>query len=179
MKSLLLSPHSDDAELFCAFTILREHPHVIVCTESWLQLNRGYQISQETRWQETINASEILGYPLHNLGIRDDTGTEEEMEEALKKFVDRFDMVYAPMLQGGNIHHDMVNRIALKLWGSEKVSQYPTYTRTCLYTVGNKEIIPTEMELKLKNEALMCHASQFEVNRPHFEAVFGRSEWLL
>ena len=176
--TLLLSPHSDDAELFCAFTILREHPHVIVCTESWIQYNRGYQITQEMRWEETVKASEILGYPVHNLGIRDDTGTEEEMEKALEKFVSRFDKVYAPMLQGGNIHHDMVHRIALKLWG-DKVVQYPTYTKTCLYTVGNKEIIPTLEELELKNKALMCYESQFEVNRPHFEAVFGRSEWYL
>lgn len=174
---LFLSPHSDDAELFGAFTIQRECPHVIVCTESWIQFNRGTGITQEQRWQETIEASEVLGYPLLNLGIRDDEVTEEKLEEALTKYVDKFEMVYAPMLQHGNICHDMVHNVAKKLWG-DKMIEYSTYTPNVLWTIGNVEVIPTPEELEKKNRALMCHKSQFEINRVHFDAVFGKSEWL-
>ncbi len=174
-RILALSPHSDDIELFLAFTTQREKPHVIILTESWLQTARGMS-TQEERWQETINASEVLGYPLLNLGLRDDTVTKEELKKALEKYVPLFDTVYAPMLQHGNIVHDWANEVAHELWTN--VIEYSTYTKTCLYTIGNKEVVPTPEELDLKNKALMCHKSQFQINKPHFDAVFGRSEWL-
>lgn len=176
--TLILSPHSDDIELFCAFTAMREHPYAIIITESWIQFQRGSGVTQEMRWAETLAAAEVLGYPVFNLGVRDDNVNDEKIEKALKRWVPVFDKVYAPMLQGGNEVHDMTNRVALKLWG-DKVIQYSTYTPTCLYTVGNKEIIPTKEEVELKNKALMCHQTQFDINRVHFDAVFGRSEWLL
>lgn len=175
---LALSPHSDDIELFLAFTAMREKPHVIVCLESHLQQKRGTGITQDQRWQETVAASEILGYPLLNLGLSDVTVTQEALEEALSKYTAvNWEVVYAPALQHGNIHHDMVYHAAKKLFGG-KVIEYTTYTKSVLWTVGNKEVIPTQEEIELKNKALMCHQSQFEINRPHFDAVFGRNEWL-
>lgn len=176
MKTLALSPHSDDLELFLAYTMQREKPHAIICLESWLQFNRGEGITQEQRWQETLNAADILGYPVLNLGLRDDTVTEEALETALSKYVGVFDKVYAPALQGGNPHHDMVSRVAGKLF--KNVIQYTTYTRQVLHTVGNLEVIPTREEMILKHRALECHESQMRINLPHFEAVFGKSEWL-
>ena len=174
---LLLSTHNDDSELFVAFTILREKPHVIVVTDSWVQFNRGDDVTSDQRWAETIAASDILGYPALRLGLRDDTVTEEQIEEALRKYTDvPWDTVYAPALQNGNIHHDMVSRVADKLFG-DKVVQYTTYTKTVLWTVGNKEVVPTQEEKELKVKAMMCHQSQMKINMPHFKIICNYTIW--
>jgi hypothetical protein len=72
----------------------------------------------------------------------------------------------------------MVARAAVQVFG-DKVRQYTTYTRTELYTRGRVEIVPTAEELDLKNRALECYVSQLRINRPHFDAVRGKSEWLV
>ncbi len=177
--NLFLAPHNDDEALFGAFTIMRENCHVIICTDSWIQFNRGQaDITAEVRWQETCNACYILRCPVLRLGQRDDTVTDESLAIALERFVPIANKVYAPAIQHGNIHHDMVSRVAQQLFG-DKVIQYTTYTPTVLHTVGNIEVIPTPEETLIKNRALECYVTQMRINRPHFDAVFGKTEWLM
>lgn len=175
--NVFLSPHDDDQTLFGAFTIMREKCPVIVVTESHIQFNRGDNITADQRWQESCDSADMLGCPILRLGLHDDVVTEEDMEDALKKYVGVFEKVYAPMLQHGNIHHDMVHNVAKKLFG-DTVIEYSTYTPTVLWTIGNVEVTPTPEEIELKNKALMCHKSQFEINRIHFDAIFGKPEYL-
>ena len=138
---------------------------------------------------ETAAAHRILSGSgiLVRLGIRDDEITDAMVStklDSLKWWALRderahIDTVYAPADQeGGNIHHNMVARAALEVFG-DKVRAYTTYTRTELYTTGNIEIVPTPEELELKRRALECYPSQLRINRPHFEAVMGKSEWLV
>jgi LmbE family N-acetylglucosaminyl deacetylase len=175
--NLFIAPHNDDETLFGAFTIMREKCPVVIVTDSWLQFNRGQAVTANQRWAESCASADILRCPIYRLGIRDDCLWEPQLIEALRKF-ECFDKVYAPAIQGGNIQHDITNRAAHAIWG-DNVIEYTTYTKTELWTKGNVEIKPTPEEIARKNEALMCHESQFIINRPHFDAVFGRSEWLM
>lgn len=177
---LLLSPHSDDESLFCSIILMRQKALVVICTESWIQYNRGdLGCDAETRRNETIAAMKLAGCPVVFLGIKDTELTEEILRERLQYF--NPETVYIPALQGGNKHHDLVNKIALEIFGRNKCEQYCTYTKTELYTTGGWEIKPTHTEMELKNKMLDCYQSQINLpsTRPHFEAVRGKSEWLV
>jgi hypothetical protein len=174
----LLSPHDDDSCLFMSFVCQREHPLIVVALDSWIQPNRGeVGCSAEDRARESLAAHSYFRVETMRLGLRDDTATEQQIIESLKTLGD-YETVYAPAIQGGNRHHDWVGRAAIEVFG-DKVRQYTTYTRTELYTKGNIEIVPTERELEIKRRALQCFESQLRINRPHFEAVYNRSEWLM
>lgn len=179
---LFISPHNDDETLFGAFTLMREKPLVVIVTDSWVQFNRGEEITADMRWEETRNAMKILGCPVIRLGIRDDIIDEWMVTERLKAFVG-FDTVYIPALQGGHPHHDLVNSVALPLFNvtGTQLQFYATYSKEELHTMGPFEIKPTVQELVLKEQALQCYQSQINLpaTKPHFDAVFGKSEWFM
>lgn len=181
MRSILFAPHNDDEALFCAYTIMREKPLVVIVTDSHIQPNRGEAgCDAETRWQETVKAMEILGAPVIRLGMPDVDLDYHAFGAFLMKSLSGFDKVYIPALQEGNLHHDIVHRACRAVFG-DKCVDYTTYTKTELYTTGDIEIVPTEEEIALKNKALDCYVSQLNLKstRPHFEAVRGKSEWLI
>lgn len=176
--NLLLSPHDDDNALFASFICLREHPLVVIVTDSYIQSQRGeLGCESNIRADETREAAKILGCPVIRLGIRDDVVTEEAVVKALRR-LQGFDTVYAPALQGGNYHHDIVSRAAAEAFS--RVQYYTTYSKEALYTKGGIEVRPTEEEANLKYKALECYQSQLllPATRPHFEAVINRSEWI-
>lgn len=178
---LLISPHDDDSALFMSFVLQREKPLVAVILDSHIQPNRGeVGCSAEDRAAETAAAHAVLGVETMRCGVRDDTASPGSIREALEQVQAKFnpDVVYAPAIQCGNQHHDWTGRAALQVFGNI-VRLYTTYTRTELYTTGNIEIVPTPEELELKNRALECYVSQLRINRPHFDAVRGKSEWLM
>ena len=178
--NILLSPHDDDSILFASFICIREKPLVIIVTDSYIQPNRGeVGCSAWERAEESRKAHQILDVPVVRLGFRDDTVKEFEIADALRDFKN-VNKVYAPALQGGNIHHDMVSIVAQSLF-KNTLRQYTTYTKTELYTTGGMAIEPTEEELQLKEEALNCYQSQLSLNAtwPHFKAIGGKPEWLL
>lgn len=175
---LLIAPHQDDEALFCAYTLIREKPLVVVCTDSFIQPLRGDKgCDAETRRNESIRAAKLLGYPVVFLGIRDTDLTEENLEERLRHF--DAETVYIPAVQGGNVHHDIVGRVGKRLFPHAK--EYTTYTKTELWTRGNEEVVPTEEEKDLKRQALLCYTSQLNLpsTKPHFFAVVDKSEWFL
>lgn len=176
---ILLSPHFDDESLFTAFICIRQRPLVVICTDAHIQYDRGdLGCSNEVRRQETIEAMKIAGCPVVFLGIKDSELTEEILRERLKAF--RPGVVYIPALQGGNRHHDLVNKVGLELFG-DKCESYCTYTKTELYTEGTREIKPTPAELIIKNNMLECYKSQLALpsTLPHFRVVQNKSEWLM
>lgn len=181
MKSIFLAPHNDDEALFGSFTIIREKPLVVIITDSWIQPNRGEKgCDAETRWNETKKAMEILGAPVIRLGIKDYELDFHQLCGFLANSLSGFDKIYAPALQGGNPHHDIVHRACKTVFG-DKVIEYTTYSPTELYTTGNTEVKPTPEEVELKEKALDCYVSQINLRStaPHFEAVRGgKSEWL-
>lgn len=178
--NILISPHSDDACLFAAYTLMREKPLVLTVTSSFIQQNRGENITPDQRREEDIEAMKILGCPIIFGNIRDDIIDSWAVEHLLTKFVN-FDTIYAPAIQGGNKDHDLIGRIAKEIF-KDKVKQYTTYTPTELYTTGNLQIVPTEQEILLKDRVLECYKSQIELpaTKPHFDVVKGgKPEWFI
>jgi len=177
---IFLAPHNDDEVLFGAYTLMRYKPLVIIVTDSWIQHLRGEQLcTPHLRRLETIEAMKLVGCPVLFMGIPDNQLTEEILKERLQYF--NPETIYIPALQGGNPQHDLVNKVALELFGTNKCEQYCTYTKTELYTTGGWEIVPSQPEVELKNKMLACYQSQINLSStaPHFEAVRNKSEWLL
>lgn len=174
IKKILFSPHNDDEALFASYTLLREKPLVVICTDSYIQYERGDQITAEQRRNETREAMKILGCDVIFLGIKDTELTPENLEKALSHFT--ADVVYAPAIQGGNAQHDLVGTVANKLFSP---IFYTTYTKSVLWTTGSRELVGSPEEMELKNKALDCYTSQINLGStaPHFEAVRNRSEF--
>lgn len=182
----LLSPHDDDAALYAAITCLRVKPLIVIVTDSYVQPARGeVGCSAEERAEETRKANAILGCPTFRLGLHDGDLTRENVEKALADTIPTQAVgIYAPALEGGHPHHDIVAQAAANVFGRDNLSCYSTYSKLSQYReadlqpVGTNEIEWTREEYDLKLKALACYESQIRVNRPHFDAVLGRSEWL-
>jgi LmbE family N-acetylglucosaminyl deacetylase len=158
---------------------MRVKPLIISVTSSFIQPNRGdIGCDADTRRKESIEAAKIAGCPIVFLDIPDTELTEEILRDRLQYF--NPETIYIPALQGGNIQHDLVNKVAIELFGRNKCEQYSTYTKTQLYVPEGYEIKPTHPEMELKNKMLDCYKSQLQLpsTSPHFEAVRNRSEWL-
>lgn len=180
MKSLFISPHPDDETLFGAFTLMREHPLVVIVTDSYIQQNRGENITPQQRFQESVDAMKLLNCPVMRLGIRDDVIDKTTLTERLAWFKN-FDKIYAPAVQGGNKDHDLIGKVAQEVFPKEKLIQYCTYTKEEAHTTGNIPIEATEGEVNLKNKALECYKSQINLpsTKMYFEAVRGMNEWFM
>jgi LmbE family N-acetylglucosaminyl deacetylase len=179
---IFLEPHQDDATLYGFYTLLRLKPLLISVTSSFIQPERGDAgCDAETRNKETIEAAKIAGCPVVFLNIRDTELTEEILRDRLNGF--NPEKAYIPAQhENGNPQHNLIGKVALELFGKEKCEQYCTYVRGDFNIVkGSFEIIPVHNEAELKNKALDCFKSQLALpsTRPHFEAVKGKSEWLL
>ncbi len=176
IMKLFISPHSDDAVLFGAFTLMREKPLVLTVTDSFIQSNRGDDITWEQRRQEDISAMQILGCSIIFGGLRDDIIDEWGVNHLLEKFAN-FDTIYAPAVQGGNPQHDLIGKIAKEVFG-DKVKQYSTYANGEWFTTGTEEVTGDH---ELKNKALECYRSQINLpaTAPHFEGAGGRPEWFI
>lgn len=177
-SKILLAPHNDDEALFAAFTCLREKPLVIIVTDSWKQFNRGDGITAVERRAESVAAMKVLGCEVCFMGIPDTELTRDILKMGLRQLKFNPEVVYAPAIQGGNKHHDLIGSVALGYF--PKVVQYTTYSMNNLYTVGKIEIKPTNEERKLKQKALACYVTQINHpwTSPHFGAVENKSEWL-
>lgn len=178
MSALWISPHNDDETLFGAYTLMRYHPVVLVVTDSYIQFERGDGITAEQRRQETLAAMRLLGCPVVWGGIRDADLNEYNCRNLFESF-ENFDRVYAPMVQGGNVHHDIIGTVAAQMFPN--LIRYPTYTKTELWTPEGVSVIPEPDEIILKNKALDCYQSQINLpsTRPHFDAVRNKCEWLV
>ncbi len=179
MNSLFVSPHSDDSVLFGAYTLMREKPLVLTVTSSYIQANRGENITAQQRIGEDIVAMKILGCPIVFGQLRDDVLDSWGIENLLSKF-QNFDKVYIPAIQGGNAQHDLIGKVALKLW--PKAISYATYAKGEWKTKGKIEIKPTGAQIDSKKKALDCYASQLSLpaTAPHFDAARKEwSEWLV
>lgn len=177
-RKILLAPHNDDEALFASFICMREKPTVVIVTDSWRQFKRGEKdITAEVRREESRKAMQLLGCSIIFLGISDNKLTWENICKTLAQFEP--DIVYAPAIQGGNVQHDLVGCAALKCF--KNVIQYTTYSKDALYTEGEVEIVPSDEERALKEQALLCYKSQITYYKTssHFEAVQGKNEWII
>lgn len=174
-SGVFLAPHNDDEALFGAFTLLREKPTVVVITDSYRQKARGFDITAEQRRQETARACDILGVDYCFLGISDLEMTTTNLMDAIKS-IDA-DVIYAPAIEHGHVHHDMVAIVATVLWG-DKVKHYATYRKELDSPVGDIPLYGTPEENELKYKALQCYESQIRINPRHFDVVYNKPEYL-
>lgn len=187
---MLIAPHDDDQTLFAAATCMREQPLVVVVTDSYVQPNRGeVGCSARDRARETDEACRLLGCSVLRVGLRDDMPLAD-LDAAFRRWLDgcaNFECVYAPAVQGGHPHHDLIGHAVLFSDRFSRSRHYTTYTRTELWTNGDAikpwqaatEVVLTPEEHLRKGEALLAHRSQVRINRPHFDAVLGKNEWLI
>lgn len=174
---LLISPHSDDSVLFTGYTLIREKPLVLTITDSYIQQNRGENITAEQRRLEDEEAMKILGCPIIFGGIRDDVIDEYLVRNLLKKFKN-FEVIAPTVHEKGNPHHNLIGKVAKEIFGN--IRQYCSYSTTDLKIKGTQEIIPTQEEQALKYRALDCYKSQIACvsTAPHFKER-GGSEWYI
>lgn len=179
---VLLSTHNDDSVLFASHLLLREKPLVIAITDAHIQHNRGEKnCDAETRWNEDVKAMEIMGCPIIRLGIKDFELVKGNLINFFLFTMKGFDTVYAPAIQDGNPHHDIVGEAAQVAFG-DKVVFYSGYKKGEWFSEGNKEIELTVEELSIKSKALDCYQSQINLpaTRGHFDASrASKSEWLV
>lgn len=159
---VFLSPHNDDESLFGAFSLLREHPLVVICLRSQTQASRGDEITYQQRERETACAMNILGcehvqWPVSDLDP-DWADVRERLEDldATMHITD----VYAPAWEpNGHLQHNVIAKMALDVFGHDRVARYLTYT-----TLGkSKRGVQVEYEpawVLLKLQALECYQSQ-------------------
>lgn len=170
---LFIACHNDDEALFGAYTLMRQKPLVVVVTDGIIHQQR-FGIDPSIRRQESRNACKIAGCRVQFLGIPDNDVNKADLRFALSKYKPY--KVYAPAIDGGNATHDLVSDVAWQLWGKKCVF-YTTYSKTAFRIKGDTEIIPTREELDKKIEMLKCYKSQLGINKPHFDAVWGKSEF--
>ena len=149
-RSLVLSPHNDDAVLFGAFTILREKPLVLTILDSAKQGN-AYQ-----RRTEDLEAMTVLDAQIEFLGVSDANPDWALLERLLFDF-GQPEMVYAPCPEeGGNKDHNAIGEMAGRIF--QNVTYYMTYTKS-----GRSVGVPVPYEpewVGLKLRALACYESQ-------------------
>lgn len=149
---LLVSPHSDDATLFSAYTILREKPIVITVTHATMQGGNGYD-----RVMEDYKAMKILGVPIMFLGIDEDKLNEDILIEKLLPFAINSEAWLPEEIEGGNPQHNLITKVLKKMFW--RIHYYKTYTGLEDRTIG-EEVVPTPEELELKQRAMKCYISQ-------------------
>jgi LmbE family N-acetylglucosaminyl deacetylase len=155
---------SDDETLFAAFLCLRHQPLVIVCYRSDMQ-QELYGVSAETREAETEAAMEILGCPWRQWPILDTTHDEETVEGFMWGLLDPVSddtpQVFAPLVEsGGNLQHNIIGTLALKVFGPENVTRYSTYTSGAMRSRTGTEVATEPEWLFRKHAALACYRSQ-------------------
>lgn len=181
-KAIAFFPHNDDEALFMSYTIMREKPLVCIVTDAHIQTNRGEKgCDAETRWNETKRAMEVLGVPVIRLGVKDYELDYHVFGTFLQKSMSGFDTVYAPAIQEGNPHHDLISRACQAVFG-DKCKLYSTYAKGEWFTKGDIEVVPTEEEYELKKKALACYTSQINLpsTKPHFDAsIEAKNEYFI
>ena len=184
--SILISPHDDDFALFAAFTCLRERPVIMIVFDSYLQANRGLQITHEQRAAETLAASrELGGLPVVRLGFRDSdpTVTPDLIHSRMMKVCRALGCgyIFGPAWEpGGHEQHNLVAEAFIEPMNN--VGRYLTYTRTpCQKSTSPHEVPILEPAwIGKKLRALACFESQFLPGTgcaPHF--LRDQREYLL
>lgn len=165
MSVLLLAPHHDDETLFASFICLRYQPTVVIV----YGISEANGVPTETRNEELWRA---LSHINPNVGptaiwpLSDTKATEEEVEAWMiglrdPSGQDDWDVVFAPAEEvKGHAQHNIVGRLADRVFGDVQVEHYLTYTTPPLERSRNGTEIAYEPEwLFRKHAALACHRS--------------------
>jgi LmbE family N-acetylglucosaminyl deacetylase len=188
MRAALLVPHADDETLFASSFIMRYDPDIYVC-----YLPRG-EDERETRKNELQDAlKELHGdYGYTWIGGYEGEPALRSLEERLinwrppPSFLDRkrhavyYDHIIAPCpYEDGNVEHNLVGALAIKIYGPAYVTLYHTYGCSQGRVRLDNEVVLEPSEVSRKLRALACYRSQIEheARRMWFTSMLDLAEW--
>jgi LmbE family N-acetylglucosaminyl deacetylase len=170
---LWVSPHSDDAVLFGAFTLLRERPTVLTVYDSYIQVNRGHkQCDLVTRRNEDIAAvRDVLGCPIQFAALNDAELISGAVLVALSKW--KPSEVWLPAVEkDGHDQHNLIGYIGAEVFSGATIHRYLTYSRAKGKSTNGKQVPCTGAMVLKKLQALACYKTQIEIDAlgcwPHF-----------
>lgn len=172
---LFVSPHNDDAVLFGAFTLQREHPTVLTVFKSRVQVDRGHpECNDAIRWREDFDAVRSLGCQLRGCSIADnltDIDVQLPLWQALGKWSGAEEVWLPAGEEGGHAQHNLVALIGGSVFENAKIHRYLTYTAAGKSTHG----VPVPCNgvmIRRKLIALAYYQTQIEIDAlgcwPHF-----------
>lgn len=173
-RTLLLAPHSDDEVLFCSWTILREHPDVVVCLQD-PDPAEAFQRSLETEQALDVlqHRGNLIFWP-----FREQDVAQKKLREELQALREEYEWCYAPRpYHSGHAEHNAVGFAAKIVFGGN-VTFYETYTRSGGRSHGFEvEYEPVWISKKLR--ALACYVSQHQhaQRRSWFVDLLDLREW--
>jgi LmbE family N-acetylglucosaminyl deacetylase len=151
---------------------------VVIVTDGTIH-EKKFGIPRETRRRESWDGMNKIGAPIMFCGIPEEDLTYESCYKAMTQLPGATTpgIVFAPRIQGGSKHHDLVSTVCKQFFTSN-VIYYSTYEKDNLEPHGEIAIIPTAEEIAKKNEVLDCYKSQIGINKVHFDAVRGKPEFI-
>ena len=155
---LFVSPHNDDAALFGAFTLQREHPTILTVFDSYVQPG----ISVSDRRHEDFDAMLILGCTPKFGGVHDNVS---DSRDAVRASLSEFQPseVWLPAIEtDGHLQHNLVSEIGSQVFSGAIIHRYLTYT-TAGKSTGGLRVPYTGRMLRRKLQALACYKSQIEI----------------
>lgn len=181
-KILILSPHTDDAELGCGATIAKfveEKRDILWCVFSTAEDSLPKGAPKDTLKNEFVNVCNHLGldksqYVIHNYAVRKLPDYRQEILEKLVLLKNKFnpDLVIGPSLNDFHQDHQVIaNEMIRAFKSSSSIISYELPWNhinfsTQMFIRCKKEYVLKKMEL------LSCYKSQVEKQRGYFSKEF-------
>ena len=182
MKILILSPHTDDAELGCGGTIckfLEEGNDILWIVFSTAEDSIPKNLPTDTLKKEFLNVVKTLGlkdenYIIHDFRVRRLHEKRQEILEELIKIRDDFkpDLVISPSLKDFHQDHQVVANEALRAFrkhsniiGYELPWNHITFDTTFFVKLKNEH-------LKKKLNLIKNYKSQIQLRRNYFSEEY-------
>lgn len=185
MRLLILSPHTDDAELGCGGSIIKaidEGHDILWVVFSIAEDSLPKSLPEDTLKKEFLGVTEHLGlkeenYKIYNFRVRHLEENRQDILEDLVKIRRDFgpDVVMMPSLNDHHQDHQVVSNEAVRAFkmhssiiGYELPWNHITFDTNMFIRLNRSHI-------EKKFELLKCYRSQFLIKRNYFssEYVFG------
>ena len=182
---LILSPHTDDAELGCGGTIIKlieQNKNIIWCVFSTAEDSLPDNLPPDTLKKEFLDVCKKLNlnedqYLIHNYAVRKLPDFRQEILEKLVKIKNEFnpDLVIGPSLNDYHQDHQVVaNEMIRAFKSSSSIISYELPWNHV--TFSNQMFIKlTEDQINKKIELLESYQSQIVKKRSYFSKKFIQS----
>ena len=184
MRILVLSPHTDDAEIGCGGTMARMKEadvDIVVAVFSTAEESLPEGVPKDALVREFHESMDILGVPednrlVHGYKVRRMHEVRQKVLETLIGLQDKLkpDIVFTP--SGHDVHqdHQVLHMESLRAFRDSSIYGYEL-PRNHLEYHNQGFCILEERHVVKKLDMLSCYKSQFELNRSYFEADFVMS----
>lgn len=185
MKVLILSPHTDDAELGCGASIARmveEGAEILWIVFSIAEDSLPRHLPRDALKKEFMNVLECLGLQKSNAAVHEYQVRRllERRQDILEELVSvrgdfRPDLVLAPSLSDVHQDHQAVSNEAIRAFKMHaSIVGYELPWNHLTFSSG-MFVRLEERHLEKKVEMLRCYQSQYEKGRNYFspDFIFG------